>query len=119
MLYKPEKLRIDQSEKFARKHPHHHESMFRRPDLTRRSLFQMAGAGLAGSFLAGSLAKEAKAAEIARAGVTTQNTAKNVIFILLQGAISGVDTFDFKNFPGVTPSNFGGTTINGTAWPTG
>jgi hypothetical protein len=119
MLYKPEKLRIDQSEKFARKHPHHHESMFRRRDFTRRSLFQMAGAGLAGSFLAGSLAKEAKAAEIARVGVTTQNTAKNVIFILLQGAISGVDTFDFKNFPGVTPSNFNASTINGTAWPAG
>ncbi len=57
MLYKPEKLRIDQSEKFARKHPHHHESMFRRRDFTRRSLFQMAGAGLAGSFLAAPLQK--------------------------------------------------------------
>ena len=115
MCYEPKQSRLDQSEKFARKYPHHHQSFFRRPDFTRRSFFQLAGAGVAGSFLAG----KGRAAEVARAGVTTKGTAKNVIFILLQGAISGVDTFDFKVMPGLTPANFNATTMNGVNWPVG
>ncbi len=51
--------------------------------------------------------------------VTTQNKAKNVIFILLAGAPSHVDTFDLKVLNGTTPSKFAPDTVNGTAWPVG
>src|SRR5207302_5563950 len=48
-----------------------------------------------------------------------QNKAKNVIFILLAGAISHTDTFDLKVVNGVTPTNFDPTTVNGINWPMG
>ena len=115
MCYESKNSKLDQSEKFARKYPHHHQSFFRRPDFSRRQFFQLTGAGVAGSFLAG----KGRAAEVASAGVTTKGTAKNVIFILLQGAISGVDTFDFKNMNGITPANFNASKINGIDWPAG
>jgi Protein of unknown function (DUF1501) len=115
MIIKAEKSHVDASEKFAQKYPHHHESFFRRPDFSRRRFFEMAGAGVLGSFLAG----RGEAADSSTAGVATKGTAKNVIFILLQGAISGVDTFDFKNFNGVTPANFQASKINGIDWPAG
>src|SRR6185436_1720520 len=51
--------------------------------------------------------------------VSMRNTAKNVIFILMAGAPSHTDTFDFKQVPGVTPTNFNPDTINGVVWPTG
>lgn len=115
MYYETKKSKMDASERFARKYPHPHQSFLRRPDFTRRSFFQLAGAGIAGSFLAG----KARASELARAGAATKNTAKNCIFILLQGAISCVDTFDLQVMNGVTPSNFNPTTINGINWPAG
>ena len=51
--------------------------------------------------------------------VTTWNKAKNVIFILMAGAPSHIDTFDFKSVAGVTPTNFDPSTIGGVLWPTG
>jgi len=42
-----------------------------------------------------------------------------VIFILLAGAPSHTDTFDFKNIDGVTPTTFKPTTVNGVLWPAG
>ncbi len=116
MCFHPEKFNVDSSEKFARKYPHRHVNGLRRPDFSRRNFFQLAGAGLMGSFLAG----RASAFDSGTtAGVTLKNTAKNVIYICLQGAISGVDTFDFQNFNGITPAAFNPTTINGIAWPSG
>ena len=56
---------------------------------------------------------------ITSSSVTTQNKAKNVIFILLTGAISHTDTFDLKMASGVTPSNFQPTMVNGVNWPMG
>jgi hypothetical protein len=75
------------------------------------------GAGVSGYYLANPL----RGGEVtSRVGVTTQNKAKNVIFILLSGAISQTDTFDFKNVPGVTPSNFAPENVNGIGlFPTG
>ena len=70
----------------------------------------MLGAGVTGSYLVG---KVAKADVAAQPGVTTQNTAKNCIFILLAGAPSHIDTFDLKVINGVTPSNFNPTMVNG------
>jgi hypothetical protein len=121
MAFKPEKYFDDASEKFASRFPHHHQTFFNRPDVTRRGFFrvaaQVAGAGLAGSFLAGCL----RAADDAtgQAGVQTINKAKNTIFILLTGAISCVDTFDLKVTNSVTPSNFTPTTIGAVNWPAG
>ena len=92
-------------------------TFFRRPHWTRRHFFQVLGAGVAGSFLA----KEAKAQSgtCSSQNVTTLNTAKNVIFVLMAGAPSHVDTFDFKMTNGVTPSAANPATINGVLWPNG
>ena len=90
-------------------------ALFRRPHWTRRNFFQVLGAGVAGSFLA----QEAKAEACSSQSVTTVNKAENVIFILLSGAPSHVDTFDFKMTNGVTPATAAPATINGVLWPTG
>src|SRR5579883_1147832 len=115
MTYEPEKLRVDKAEEFARKWPHHHRTYFNRPHWTRRQFFNLAGAGLVGSFLA----SKAKATGVETSlGMPTQNTAKNCIFILLTGAISTFDTFDLK-VASTTPSNFNPTMVNGVNWPMG
>lgn len=101
---------------FLKKHPRDHQTFFNRPHWTRRRFFQMAGAGVSGAFLAD---RYAKAADLASAGVTTRSTARNVIFILMAGAPSHTDTFDFKMVNGVTPASFAPATINGIQWPTG
>jgi len=114
--YEPLKPRNDKAEEFARKYPHHHQTFFNRPHWTRRRFFEIAGAGLVGSYLA----QKAPAAGIETSqGMPTKNTAKNCIFILLTGAISTVDTFDLKVTNGVTPSNFNPTMANGVNWPMG
>ena len=41
----------------------------------------------------------------------TKNTAKQVIFLFLEGAPSHVDTFDLKEYRGVTPADFAPETI--------
>jgi hypothetical protein len=56
---------------------------------------------------------------VVNSGMKTQNTAKNVIFIHLTGAMSHVDTLDLKVTNGVTPAGFNPTTVNGTTWPMG
>lgn len=102
-----------------RKHPWTNPTFFNRPHWTRRGFFELVGAGVGGAFLT---QKYAKAAETTRyAGVTAnpKGTAKNVIFILLNGAPSHTDTFDFKLIPGVTPAAYNPDTINGVAFPTG
>ena len=114
-LYRPAKYHEDSGERFARKYPHHHVPFFARPHVGRREFFKLAAAGLTGSYLA----RPALAADIRTAGVTTQNTAKNCIFIHLVGAIAHTDTFDLKNLPGITPPGFNPTPINGIEWPIG
>jgi hypothetical protein len=93
-------------------------SYFRRPHWTRRNFFRLAGAGITASFLA----KEADAQApntCTSQGMTTINKATNVIFILMAGAPSHVDTFDFKSTAGVTPAAAAPQTVNGILWPTG
>jgi hypothetical protein len=93
-------------------------SYFRRPHWTRRNFFRLAGAGITASFLA----KEADAqapGTCTSQNMTTINKATNVIFILMAGAPSHVDTFDFKNTAGVTPAAAAPQTVNGILWPTG
>jgi len=95
-----------------------HKTFFNRPHWTRRRFFEIVGAGVTGSFLA---ERYARAAEVTSQGMPTKNTATNVIFILLAGAPSHIDTFDFKMVNGVTPSTFAPATLNnGTmAFPAG
>ena len=102
-----------------RKQPWTHKTFFNRPHWTRRQLFEVLGAGVGGAFLT---QKYAKAAEIAHySGVTAnpKGTAKNVIFIILNGAPSHTDTFDLKMVNGVTPTTFNPETVNGLLFPTG
>jgi len=107
----------DMIKKVLASNPVARPAYFRRPHWTRRNFFRMAGAGITASFLA----KEAKAQSgtCTNQGMTTLNTAKNVIFILMAGAPSHVDTFDFKNTAGVTPAASAPEMVNGNLWPTG
>lgn len=106
----------NQFEQFVRRHPHGHATYFNRPHFSRRAFFSLAGAGLTASFLAG---RPAHAETRKQPSVTPRGTAENVIFILLTGAISHTDTFDFKMVDGVTPTSFAPATVNGISWPAG
>ena len=86
--------------------------------IDRRLFFQIAGTGVAGCFIS-------PLELLAQTGYTYQgppatmlNTAKNVIFILLAGAPSQIDTFDLKVGPW-TPQDFRPATINGVDFPEG
>lgn len=103
-------------DRFLSRHPHPHRGFHNRPHWTRRQFFQLVGAGVTGSFLA---SKARASAVITQQPVQMQNTAKNVVFILLQGAPSHIDTFDFKMVPGVTPTDFNPADVSGLTWPTG
>jgi hypothetical protein len=103
-------------DRFIRRHPHPHRFPCERPHLTRRHFFQLAGAAVSGSVLAGSL----QGGEIAStAAVTPKNTAKNVIFVLLSGAPSHTDLFDFKQSPDTPMDVLKPETISGIVWPAG
>lgn len=110
---------MNEKEKFAKllaEHPDvRRPAYFRRPHWTRRNFFKVLGAGVGAAYLS----KEAKAAVCSSQNVTTQNTARNVIFILMAGAPSHVDTFDFKMTPNITPAAANPATVNGIYFPTG
>ena len=103
-------------DRFVKQHPHDHRTFFLRPHWTRRQFFQLAGAGVTGSFL---IQRARAAVQETTQTVTTINKAKNVIFILLTGAPSHTDMFDLKVVNGVTPNNFNPATVSGLQWPTG
>ncbi len=107
----------DRFEKLIAKYPHPHKNFFQRPHFTRRRFFEVAGAGVVGSYLVG---KAQAADETAwQPNAQTINKAKNVIFILLAGAPSHTDTFDFKMIDGVTPAAAAPDSFNGVIMPTG
>src|SRR5260221_387861 len=89
---------------------------FARPHWSRRQFFQLAGTGVSGAYLA---ERQTLAADGVSSGVQPKGTAKNVIFILLGGAMSQTDTFDFRMTDGVTPKSFAPETVNGILWPMG
>ena len=99
-------------------HRDDHTPFFHRPHATRRQFFQLLGAGVTGAMLLRPTVASADSTVIKSSPVTTQNKAKNVIFILLTGAPSHTDTFDFKMSPS-TPSSLQPDTVNGVVWPTG
>jgi hypothetical protein len=106
----------DRFEKIIKKLPHEHHSFFARPHGTRRQFFRNVAAGVSGFCLANTFApSEARA----QGSVEPKGTAKNVIFLFLQGAPSHVDLFDFKELPGVTPADFAPETFNGVTIPMG
>ena len=100
------------------KNPKYREAFFARPSWSRREFFSLAG-GLTASVLA---SRPAAAAEIISGGnrPQTKNTAKNVVFIMLAGAPSHTDLFDFKMINGVTPAAAKPEMLKGgVLWPTG
>lgn len=110
---------MNEQEKFEKhiaKYPHPQKNFYQRPHLTRRTFFNIAGAGVTASFLSSKLPASTV---VTSTPVTTINKAKKVIFILLAGAPSHTDTFDLKMIPGVTPSSFAPATVNGLYLPTG
>ena len=92
-----------------------HKGYFTRRSITRRTLFEVLGAGVTGAFMT----KTVQAQDASQAPATPINKAKNVVFILLAGAPSHTDLFDFKNIAGTTPAAAKAETINGVLWPTG
>ncbi len=94
---------MSQNEKFLqflKKYPHRHKNFFDRPFGSRRQFLKLAGGGVTMSWLAQRAAAQVR---VDKLNVPLINRAKNVIFILLAGAPSHIDTFDFKIVPGVTP----------------
>src|SRR5215468_2732000 len=106
----------DNHDRFLRKYPHEHRTFFNRPHWTRREFFGLGGTGLTGAFLS---ERYNRAADLSGAGVTTKNSAQNVIFILCAGAPSHSDTFDLKMVPGITPASFAPDMVKGFYWPVG
>ena len=107
---------LEQFNRWIGKYPKPGRSLTR-PHLSRRNFFEIAGAGVVASYLTSdrALACSVQNSQI----VTTQNKAKNCIFILLAGAPSHTDTFDLKVVNGTTPSAMTPTMINGINWPMG
>jgi len=99
-----------------RKYGYNGKTFFNRPHWTRRQFFQLAGSGITASFLS---QRYARAQAVTTSNAQTKNTATNCIFILLAGAPSHTDLFDFKNVSGTTPASFAPETVNGILWPTG
>ncbi len=101
---------------FVNRFPHARKPFFERPHLSRRELFQVLGAGVTASVLTGPVRGGVVVNSVP---VKVQNTAKNVIFILMAGAPSHTDTFDLKAIDGTTPKEFNPTQIGDVLWPTG
>ena len=113
---------MNNAEKFNRfleRNPHAHSPFFRRPQLDRRAFFKVAGAGLTGSFMALAGSRSFAAEAVAQAQVTPRNTARNVIFLMLDGGPSQMDTFDLKVHNGVTPSSLMPERFGEIMWPVG
>src|SRR5450631_3390483 len=80
----------------------------------RRLFFKSVAAAVGGYFFLPSR----QAGTVAKASQSTIGTAKNVIFILLQGAPSHIDTFDLKEGPW-TPSFMAPTSYGSLRFPQG
>lgn len=90
-------------DRFQLRTPHAHVPFYSRPLLNRRAF----------------LSSAAGVATVRGRGAATKNTAKNLIFILMSGGPSHVDTFDLKMTEGSTPKEFAPERIGGLLWPTG
>jgi hypothetical protein len=97
-----------------------HYTIAEKPHLSRRRFFSLAGSSVIASFLTGErlLAQSVPRVETF-ANVETKNTANNVVFILLAGAPSHTDTFDYKESPDSPGTLLKPERIGGVVWPTG
>lgn len=89
---------------------------WKRPTIGRRMFFRNMAAAVSGYYLWPGHSRET----IAKASVTTMNTATKVIFVLMGGAPSHTDTFDLK-VGAWTPASFKPTSYGNGAilWPQG
>src|SRR5262245_57246543 len=83
----------------------------------RRFFFKIAATGVAGYF-ASPMPLFSQTVTTWDPQATVLGTAKNVIFVLLPGAPSQIDTFELR-VGSWTPATFTPTTINGIDWPQG
>ena len=105
----------EQFERFLKKNPHPHTFWWERPQLSRRSFFQLVGTGVTGYALYAATRPLELKAEVP---VVTVSTARNCIFILLTGAPSHTDTFDLKE-GAWTPATFNPTSYGSLRFPQG
>lgn len=95
--------------------PQHRQSLASGEGFSRRQFFKMSALGLSGYFFA----QAARPMEVmAQTKPQLESTAKNCIFIHLDGSPSHIDTFDLKE-GSWTPKDFEPTTINQIRWPKG
>ena len=87
---------------------------WKRPHMGRRMFFQHISSAVGGYCLLPTRPAE----NIARAAVSTKNTARNCIFVLMSGGPSHVDTFDLKE-GSWTPTAFQPTSYGDIRWPQG
>jgi hypothetical protein len=85
---------------------------------SRRRFLRVAGTSVVASWFADVFDPRLLLAETTSANVRLLNTAKNVIFIFLQGAPSQIDTFDLKE-GAWTPAEFQPTSYGDVRWPKG
>ena len=85
-----------------------------KPQLGRRMFFRHVASAVAGYLLLPGRSLE----RVAKASVLPKGTAKNVVFIMMQGAPSHTDTFDLKA-GNPFPRSFNPTTYNGLLFPQG
>ncbi len=85
-----------------------------RPQLSRRMMFRHAASAVGGYFLMPSRPMET----VAKAAPSPIGTAKNVVFVLLAGGASHVDTFDLKE-GAWTPAFMNPTSYGNVRWPQG
>lgn len=83
------------------------------PHLSRRVFFRHAASAVGGYFLL-----PARPMEASRSSGTLLNRAKNVVFVMMNGGPSHIDTFDFKQTPS-TPAAFEPEQYGDILWPRG
>lgn len=94
--------------------PNAGSQFWKRPTLGRRMFFRHAASAIGGYFLLPGRPMET----IAKAAPALKNTAKQVIFVLMSGGPSQVDTFDFKE-GAWTPQGANPTSYGPIRWPQG
>src|SRR5215212_3947436 len=85
---------------------------------TRRNFLRVAGTGLVASYFADVLDPRLLSAAEVAPNVALRNSARNCIFVFLNGASSNVDLWDLKE-GAWTPTDFAPTTVGGIRWPQG
>ena len=88
---------------------------WKKPQLERRMFFRHVASAVGGYMLLPGGPMES----VASAAVKTKGTAKNCIFIMMQGAPSHTDTFDLKPANGMPVEQFNPTKYNGVLFPQG